>query len=198
MTARRPARVDLAAREVRYGKTTKRTLQAWQFVMWHDDSDEAVIRAVAALRYGRDPPSPAWNDVLRRDVCAYCGYKPTLDEHGNPVGPPLTIDHIIPVSALRPHKGRLPSNVRKRIQCANAAPACEKCNQWKRSLSLLAFVAAGGLTDVRYRIQNRYDGRAKPGVFRAGSQVIGLRPDGMILATWRPPGGRWFPPRPEP
>lgn len=143
-------------------------------------------------------PRPRWNEVLRRDPCAYCGVTAKYDDMGALVGPALTIDHIVPVSTLRPHKGRLPANVRKRIQCANAAPACEKCNQTKRSLSLFAFVAAGGLTDVRYRIKNHHDGRAKPGVFRAGSRVVGLRPDGMILATWSPPGGRWFPPRPDP
>jgi hypothetical protein len=143
-----------------------------------DDSDEAVTLKVREVAGGWSVAAPPWLDVLLADPCVYCGSRE-----------PITMDHIEPVR----DGAKLHCFMKKRPPWHNAAPACQPCNSAKGSLSLLGFVAAGGLTSGRSKIRGKPPSVVTFGFFRAGARVNGLMRDGRLVFVWHPK--RWFPPR---
>jgi hypothetical protein len=147
--------------------------------MWIDGSDRSTCDAVRSMSGGWSSPSGPWREVLLADPGAYCGS----------MGP-ITMDHIDPVRS----GAKVSVNYKDRPPWFNAAPACRPCNAAKSALTLLAFVAAGGLGPERGRIRKKPPSLVTKGSYGRGARVAGLMPDGTLVFVWHP--RRWFPQRP--
>ena len=157
--------------------------------LWVDGSDRSTCDRVRAMKAGESVFSPPWLEVLHRDPCVYCGAR-SWHEDGSE-GPPITMDHIEPVR----DGAKVACYMKGRPPWHNAAPACSACNSGKSALSLLAFVAAGGLTSARSRIRKKPPSIVTKGACGDGARVAGLMRDGTLVFVWHP--RRWFPDRPR-